>query len=132
MQVSNVAAPAVVRVARGAGAVGARAAVVVVRLALDDDAVAVVVAVDEEGEDEGDEEEDAVPDSLAFDPVCHFRFLATHMMPKAKAALSMAHGRLTSRWGKRPLTENHEPMSAVCWSPRVQLEQSASAMKRRT
>ena len=52
---------AVVRVAGAAGAVASVSMAGVVRLALDDDAVAAVVALNEESQKESEEEEDGVP-----------------------------------------------------------------------
>lgn len=60
-------AVAVVGVARGAATMAAGSPVVVMRLALYDDAIAgVVVTVDEESKDEGDEKHDAVPARRQF------------------------------------------------------------------
>jgi hypothetical protein len=66
----NITPPTVVRVTRAAGAMAAVSVARSVRLALDDDAVA-VMAVDEQGKEEGDEEEDAVPTSVSIPSPLH-------------------------------------------------------------
>lgn len=53
----------------------------------------------------------------------------TYMMPKTHEALSMAQRLFTVTWGNVP--EMVQPRALMpCESPRVQLEQSASAMPR--
>lgn len=103
---------------------------VMMRLALNDDAIVViVVAVNEEGEDEGEEEHDAVPGLVSL---CWFgvgRSGSTYMIPKTHEALSMAQDLSTFSWGKVPLMV--KPKKVASWTPDLpQLEQSASAMTR--